>query len=1221
MRYGELLVSCAFGACLCVLAGLCAVRTVPAHAAADEVRLSNAPESGQGAWAYSRWLHLARSTAEMLMRTAPDRYGPRHTPLWVAAIDPDTGVLVEEKPPTWQTYWDAEDYVMTAQGCNLYRDLPMLRAFHDLSRMTGDPRYREEADRYLSFWLTECPSKTTGVFPWGEHMSYNCVRDVIVATRHELEYNLPEWEMLWEVNPEAVREEIEAIYQISVWDKENSIYDRHANYYTGKLDAMPVRGSYIKHSGLFAHSFMFLYSKTGDREHLEWARKMSEVYWRHRDPKTGLVPGYVSSGGGSGNSQWQLVLAYYLLEAAAAYPDPAVLSHGLDMVDAILLYGFDPDSGTLANELELPTGKVVQWSDSPWTYADNGGYYGALALWKAWGLTREHRYLDAFSARLRAAANAPLLEGLAPGAAGSWLQIFVDGFKATRDPLFLSSARRLAAWSAEHLVHRGLILESSTGYVYLNYTRPGDLVLGWLDLYALERELPFHWLAPSAVRPQDGSLPVLLKTAAGLDKVRVDWRWQDRASESATVDSAGGESTLTIAMPSGVAEGPLTLTFTDPATGAVLDTGTVLVSRNPDGPAITLGDVPAWIDASQGYCFDATIADPTGITATACVYTMPDGVTGSVEGQRVSPDADIFRFTLPGVAGETPGVLRFYVTASGNAAWPVHAQSAEQSAALAMPASLQFTGGAGETLTAKTGEGGTSITATLRPEHAVEGGTLLVQRIPVFPFADRRGLPDAIEERCTVVTMDDGLRAAGGALVMTLSYDPELGTRILPSTVTAYRLHGERWETVPEATVDVEGHATLVPCAEGGTFVLGGTPRLAWRRTFNGALLSSPALARVGKDGATAIILDTKYPDGKLFAISPDGKTLWTHDAGDAQSFPTVADLDGDGLDEIAIGGPNLTVLAHDGAVVWQVELPACSSPVIGDITGDGRLDVAAVTADGTVAAFDADGHPLWRMEKLGEQMQTPALARLTNGPALSLLVGGKGRVYAIGPEGRVAWSVPMEGEARYAPAVGDLTGDGLEEAIFSSRTDTAGAMTAIDCRGNVLWTVAVSCEPDWCPIIAPLDGEGEPRIVAQDVDVRKLLVVDKEGRTVRTIPTTGRALQTPVPVDLDEDEKLDLLLANDLSYRTWAIAHDGTPLWSYVAHSLTLPGAKMKGAGSLLLADLNGDGLLEFVGGDDETWLNTVRTETKCAKGAVVSGQFHGDSRHSGNYMNGGTQ
>jgi hypothetical protein len=150
---------------------------------------------------------------------------------------------------------------------------------------------------------------------------------------------------------------------------------------------------------------------------------------------------------------------------------------------------------------------------------------------------------------------------------------------------------------------------------------------------------------------------------------------------------------------------------------------------------------------------------------------------------------------------------------------------------------------------------------------------------------------------------------------------------------------------------------------------------------------------------------------------------------------------------------------------------------------------------------------------------------------------------------------------------------------------------------------------------VAEVDVPGEPRIIAQSVDVRKLDVYDAGGRKVRSLKTTVRMLQTPVPVDLDLDGRLDFLTANDLTYRVWAIGNDGAPLWSYTPQSYTLPGAKVKGGGSLLVADLDGDRRLEVVGGDDETWLNILWTDTPCEPFAIVSGQFHGDCRHSGNY------
>jgi len=285
--------------------------TCPLHSADTIKSLMNAGlVRSEGGWNYDRYLQAGRRSADALLQRAPDHYGQKQTPLWLSVISPTGESLIKAKPPNWQTYWDAEDYVMTAQGCNLYRDLPMLAALYELTAVTGDPHYRNGVDTYLSFYLSNLPSPTTGLFPWGEHMSYNTVRDKLVATRHEMEHNVPEWELLWNVNPSAVQKEIEAIYAINIYDKEHFLYDRHANYYSGEFDPLPVRGTYIKHSGLFAYSFLFLYSKTHDDKHLRWARKMANLYWQHRDPATEIVPGYVSHHGAGDVSTVQLWLAY-----------------------------------------------------------------------------------------------------------------------------------------------------------------------------------------------------------------------------------------------------------------------------------------------------------------------------------------------------------------------------------------------------------------------------------------------------------------------------------------------------------------------------------------------------------------------------------------------------------------------------------------------------------------------------------------------------------------------------------------------------------------------------------------------------------------------------------------------------------------------------------------------------------------------------------------------
>ena len=1168
------------------------VSEMPWREVPDHDTIAQYESDVQGGWAYTHWRVLATTVADTLIKSVTDHYGDRTTPLWVAGIDPDTGMLIEQKPPNWQTYWDAEDYIMTVQGCNLQRDLPMLTA---LTRLGGD-LHTASARQYLDFWLRECPGPKTGLFPWGEHMSYNCVRDKLIAERHEMEYNPPDWELLWRVNPDAVRREIEAIHTIHIWDKERGLFDRHGNYYTGEFDPMPVRGGYIKHSGLYAHAFMFLYTKTGLQEHLDWARQMADLYWRNRAPETNLIYGYVSAEGAHDASSASMLLAYYLLEAVKLHDDPFVRERALGIVDSFLKYGYNASTQQFANTLDPATGAASDWGGAPWHHANASGFKAAYAIWDAYEITKDKRYLDVFEARLRnVAETAPLMDGegkalaITPGAAGEWIQLYVKAFTATGEKRYLQHARGLAAWSAKHLVRNNYILEAANGYVYLNYGRPGDLISGWLDLYEAEDALPIHWYA-DPVKPGE---TLNVYTWAKSANITVNGQYsQDTSGDSIKID-----------IPLNAKQGLMPLVFSDTSKSVGLDSGNVLVAKNPRGPEISEIKCPKYIDAGTSLEGDVKISDPAGVIEATCQYVLPDGKGGSVACTATDADPLRYRFTIPTVTGI--GAVTFTIVAKGNPEWPITSTSEKHRVPVAQVKQLVFAPGATKAST----EG---IEVELNAQSPLPGGTIRVHYVPVFEVKPK-GTTEKLLPGCIAWEPDAALKAASLAQVK-LDYDAKTAGDLLPESITVFQVNGGVVE-IPLDTKKIGPNRLEFGCSmqESVQLVLGGTPRLACRRTFNGALLTSPAVARIDQNGALAIILTTGAPDGVVYALNVQGETLWKYDAKGAQPFPTVADVDGDGLDEIAIGGTALRLLGPDGSLRWQVEAPQSNTPAIGDVTGDASPEILVAAKTGGISAFSAKGKPLWRTET-GEGLAIPALAHFEEGKT-SIIVGGKNFLLALNGDGTERWRVPQVGDARLAPAVGDLNNDGHDEVVSFSRSDTQGAMTAVDGLGHVLWTAEVSRESDWSPVIALMDGPGKPRILAQMKDPKKIGIFDAQGQLVRTLDTTGRLLQSPVPVDLDGDGRLDLLTAHDLSYRLWAIGNDGTPLWSYTPQSLTLPGAKIKMGGSLLVADLNGDEKLEVVGGDDETWLNVVRTATPCPRGAIVSGQYHGDSGHRGCY------
>ncbi len=220
-------------------------------------------------------------------------------------------------------------------------------------------------------------------------------------------------------------------------------------------------------------------------------------------------------------------------------------------------------------------------------------------------------------------------------------------------------------------------------------------------------------------------------------------------------------------------------------------------------------------------------------------------------------------------------------------------------------------------------------------------------------------------------------------------------------------------------------------------------------------------------------------------------------------SPPAVADLDGDGLNEV-IGLPNVEMHEPYETQAWAVmvlegaygdgsrsamrkpgweELPRGGAPIqvdgwyppggvpaptVVDLQGDADLEIIAPTNDGTLRAWTSDAQLLWRVDH-------------THGQAIS---------YAS--------------EA----TVADLNQDGSPEVLFTTFGDpdlAAGWLMILGANGEVLHDIAL---PDpgnngngngapAAPAVGDLDGDGQLEIFVQTFD---------HGMDVFTVPGSGGA-------------------------------------------------------------------------------------------------------------------
>lgn len=209
-------------------------------------------------------------------------------------------------------------------------------------------------------------------------------------------------------------------------------------------------------------------------------------------------------------------------------------------------------------------------------------------------------------------------------------------------------------------------------------------------------------------------------------------------------------------------------------------------------------------------------------------------------------------------------------------------------------------------------------------------------------------------------------------------------------------------------------------------------------KTFTSCHFSSPVLADINDDGFLDVIVATN--SGYVVAINRFGQILWKIDIApifgmvpgthEIYSSPAVADLDGDGDMEIALGtGTNdprectqggILLLDHTGKVVpgWPVfghddiTPPVnctdtyASTPALGDLDRDGTLEIIiggydkrllALHYDGTLMeGFPVDSYHLKELtdwddleNKLGDTIHSsPALADIDGDGYLDIIIG-----------------------------------------------------------------------------------------------------------------------------------------------------------------------------------------------------------------------------------------
>lgn len=225
----------------------------------------------------------------------------------------------------------------------------------------------------------------------------------------------------------------------------------------------------------------------------------------------------------------------------------------------------------------------------------------------------------------------------------------------------------------------------------------------------------------------------------------------------------------------------------------------------------------------------------------------------------------------------------------------------------------------------------------------------------------------------------------------------------------------------------------------------------------------------------------------------------------------------------------------------------------LADIDGDGADEIIA-SAYNTMHVFKGNGQLLWSKTLTGTAIYPAAVADMDGTGTLGIVqvTGGipnNGRVYYMDVNGNDHPGWPVNFSSHWilcSPALADVSGDGVKEIIFQTRTSNNLHVLKLDGTPlNANWPFNLGGTPAVTPSVADLDNDGVMEIVT-GISSGVMIARDANGQMKPgfPVPTDNYSFsyQSPILVDFDGNNQLSIVgSAHGNAPKFYARNNDGT--------------------------------------------------------------------------------
>ena len=345
-------------------------------------------------------------------------------------------------------------------------------------------------------------------------------------------------------------------------------------------------------------------------------------------------------------------------------------------------------------------------------------------------------------------------------------------------------------------------------------------------------------------------------------------------------------------------------------------------------------------------------------------------------------------------------------------------------------------------------------------------------------------------------------------------------------------------------------------------------------------------------------------------ANSPPQLPGWPFQAGEVSSTPTVGDINGDGGLDVAfatLSGVLFYVVDANANLLPNWPFPAARTghtPSLVDVDGDGAVEFFLGAGEnwyGLNAA--AESVPGWPRSGLG--FATTGIDDLDGDGDWEFAVSDGGHFYVRDEQGELlpgwpfVFSDPLARSTK-GPALGDVDGDGIMEIAVPQILSILPALLLFGLDGEVRWDLTFSPSALKQGVsMVDLDRDGKYEILVQEFS--GVWVLDQNGQPLPGWPVPPRGGNiAPAIGDIDDDGAVEFVWATiGGNGRVHVLNDDGAEAagWPVTVSNFSFNP-------QVTLGDVDGDGQTDIVvGGFTATFSAVGRIYAWHADGTLVSG------------------